>query len=118
MTLEEAVQEYVRAAKVHGDGLDQKNGAWINQGWTDLVKAFVALQGFGAPGREGILKLCAHENRGVRLAAGLHSLKVDEPKASSTLKALSEGEGILAFTAKALLVQWKGGLLKAEGESS
>ncbi len=117
MTLEAAVQEFVRAAQIHGSGLEAQDAKLTDQGYQALVKAFIVLKGIGPTGRNAILALCDHEDRGVRLAAALYSLKIDAFKAPSTLKSLSEGDRMLALTAKASLVQWRVGFLKLEGET-
>jgi hypothetical protein len=116
VSLEEALLEYVTAAQAHGAGTEEGSATITNRAYDRIVKAFSILLGYGKAGRQAILSLCDHENRSVRSWAAAHSLKYDAKKAEATLKELSEGPGLLAFSAEMTLKEWKKGTLVMEGD--
>lgn len=116
MSLEEVLRDYVTAAQAHGAGTAEGSAAVTNRAYDRIVKAFSAILGHGKAGREAILSLCDHENESVRSWAAAHSLKYDATKAEKTLTGLSEGQGLLAFSAEMTLKEWKKGTLVMEGD--
>jgi hypothetical protein len=106
----ELVERYRECAKRHGKATIVGDSDSTNIAYDDLILVFRKLR--NSKLLDCLESLLEDSNEHVRCWAATHYLLVDERKATKTLRTLSKGTTITAFTAEMVLAEWQGGRLE------
>ena len=109
--LQAAVDRYVAAAIVHGECTENGDYKRGNRAFDEILEVLKVIREAGREGDHALLDLLDHDNKSVRASAATHLLKVYEKRATKVLKRVAKGEGLVAFSAEMVLVEWNKGTL-------
>jgi hypothetical protein len=101
------IQRYITLATTHGEATEDGNSEVANNAYHELLSVFHLI--IQANDREKLVPLLAHSNPAVRAKAAFHTYKLDTERSSSILEEVSNGTGLVAFSAGMTLKQLKSG---------
>ena len=110
-----AVQAYIAAAIAHGHATAEGRHQKANNANKKILAAVMELVGLGEVGHHSILGLLDHLEAPVRLWAASHALFIDEDRAIRVLADLATKSGLIGFSARTTLDQWKRGGKRSGG---
>lgn len=105
------VEQYVRAASVHGRATDDGDSNAANRAHDQVAQAYSEIRRRGERMQEALLPLLDHPDPGVRTWAGAHALEFAPKKGERTLRKLVKEGGLIGFSAEMTLETWKAGTL-------
>lgn len=111
--LEQVIRTYVEAASAHGRATAKGDYQKANVAADQVAAAYRAIRAMGLHAQRAMLPLLNSADTGVRLWAGSHALEFapDEGEVALTLLQ-DEPEGLLGFSARMTLAQWRDGSLE------
>jgi hypothetical protein len=98
---------YVTLATNHGDATENGNSDDANAAHNELNQVFARI--VQQNNRAKLVDLLIHPNPAVRAKAAFHTYKLDPQRAASVLEEVSQGPGLVAFSAGMTLKQLKNG---------
>jgi hypothetical protein len=104
------IDRYVALAQSHGKATEDGNSVKANAYYKDLQATFSEI--VKADERERLVTLLDHPNARVRAAAAFHTYKLNAERSATTLEQVSQGDGLVAFSAAMTLKQLRNGVLK------
>jgi hypothetical protein len=107
-----AADEYVEAARLHGEATERGDHELANQQYDALIDALRRLRSEAGGEGPALLDMLDHEDPHVRCCAATHLLAVDPERALEALEALGSTPGIAGFNAKMVLSEWRKGQLR------
>lgn len=110
--IKDIIVQYVETARNHGDAIENGDYKKANSNYKKNMKALDKLRQFGKEGCDELFNLLNHDNLRVRLSAATQLLNTKNKEAIHTLKKISKEPGIVGFSAKMVLKEWKSGNLK------
>ena len=106
--LDAAETRYVRAADAHGVATESGDHRAANAAAREVASALEELILCGDEGRRRLVGLLDSADRGVRLWAASHTLRISPADAERTLMDLTRQAGsLIAFSAEATLTEWR-----------
>lgn len=109
-SIETSLLIFEEFAKIHGESSEHGDHKIANEAYKEINKAVSFLKKNNEIYRLNIF--LDHESFGVRLWAATYLLPIEELMAKNVLDAIVRRGGILAFTAKNTLAEWRKGTLK------
>lgn len=109
---DELVEAYAEAAASDRLAIESGNGHAAGRAAEVLVAIDRELRRRGPSSHRLLVPLLQSGDEGVRLWAATHVLEVAPDEAIRVLEALASGVGLVAFSAKAALREWRGGTLQ------
>lgn len=110
--VDELLVMYANAAVAHGQATikgDFRNG----NPQADIIFAiYRELRARGESAQHSLLSLIGHSDSSVRCWVAAHAMEFAPDRGQPVLEALSQEQGLIAFTAEMTLEQWKKGKLK------
>ncbi|HCS55260.1 MAG TPA: hypothetical protein DIW81_27355 [Planctomycetaceae bacterium] len=101
------IDRYVALATKHGEATESGDSDDANAAYNELNEVFARIvQDYD---REKLATLLTHSNPAVRAKAAFHTYKLDAQRSASVLKEVSQGSGLVAFSAGMTLKQLKNG---------
>ena len=104
------IEQYAARAESHGKATEDGNSIEANAYYKDLTATFSEIK--KANERERLVALLDHPNARVRAAAAFHTYKLNAERSAATLEQISQGDGLVAFSAAMTLKQLRNGGLK------
>lgn len=101
------IDRYVTLAMNHGDATESGNSDDANTAYNELNQAFARI--VQQDDREKLVGLLTHPDSAVRAKAAFHTYKLNPQRAASVLEEVSQGPGLVAFSAGMTLKQLKNG---------
>jgi hypothetical protein len=111
-TIEELMAECRELARVRGRALERGDSKSANRNYDKLVRLVPLIRAFGDAGTAALITLTTDDDDAVACLAAIYTLPVDEERALALLEGLAAKRGIVAFTAKMCIEQWKKGEMK------
>ena len=105
------IESFINNATLHGEGTEEGNSDKTNAAFDALILSYKEIKRED-PELKSLLPSLNHENESVKMWAAFLLLRVDEEKATDTLREVADKDGLVAFSAQATLDEWKAGNLK------
>ena len=105
------LDEYVTSAIAHGQatlsGANREGGRHAD----NIARLYSAIRSLGTVARQSLLALLEHNDHSVRVWAAAHSLEYAPEMAKPVLEVEASRPGMIGFSAKMTLEEWRKGRL-------
>jgi len=102
---------YAEAASKHGAATNKGNASAANRNYDKIMKVYAELARRGSGDLLRLSSLLASDDDAVRAWAAAHLLKIAPEAAEPVLERVAEKRGLVPFSARMTLDQWRKGKL-------
>jgi hypothetical protein len=111
-SIEDVLRTYAASARAHGVATENGDYKKANREHDKVIVALHKLRSFGEAGHRALLDLLKDPQAHVRCWAATHLLDTHSERAVEILESLASSPGIVAFTARMVLSEWRNGELR------
>jgi hypothetical protein len=112
LPVEELINRFTEASIARKTALDKHKPALANKEFDRMINAYVELKRRGREAQDLLLPLLSHDDREVRLHAGIMALEFAPHLAEPVLQAVHSLHGMTGYEADLALREWRKGALK------